>query len=153
MASPTPTPPSTKAYTCREQAFLTNWQGNILPRDYIDHLGVGCTVRIVVEQSDVQVGKGGKASECIYVDIVKLDENRDGIQLLTGIVQDTYRSYTGSVARESGGDVGVLSGQEITFETKHINEIPLVGWQPEWYLEATKNLKPMGEHVGMTGWR
>ena len=153
MASPPSSLPSAKSYTCREQATLTDWQGNILPRAYIDHLGVGCTVRVVVEQGDVQEGKDGKASECIYVDIVKLDDNKDGTKPLTGIVQDTYRTYNGSGARESGGYVGLVSGHEISFEKKHINEIPLVGWQPEWYLEATKDLKPVGEHVGMTGWR
>jgi hypothetical protein len=54
-----------ETYVCREQATITDWQGNVLPRAYIAYLGVGCTVRIVVEERDVQEDKGGKASECI----------------------------------------------------------------------------------------
>lgn len=153
MASPASS--TFETYVCREQATVTDWQGNVLPRSYIAHLGIGCTVRIVVdrEERDAEEGKGGKASECIYVDITELHELENGNKAIKGIVQDIYRSYPTRKGRDKGGEIGVVSGQEIAFETRHINEIPLAGWQPGWYLEETKDLKPMSKHVGMTGWR
>lgn len=100
------------------QSDTTNWSGQIISKEMIRHLTVGCIVRVVVRNVN-------GSAEAIYFDITKI---KDGT--FWGLVRDTHRM---------DDYVGLADGGKMTFSRKDINEIP-IEWQPKRYQKAVANL-------------
>ena len=111
----------------------TDWQGRILPREYLRHLVLGCMVRCMIE------GRCGSI-QCLYFEITKI---KDGT--FWGKVVDIYRTMD---------CVGIEHGEEMSFRKEHTSEIPQERWwQPKAYRKRVAHLKPKDEGYAATGVR
>lgn len=110
----------------------TDWTGQILPRQMIDYITVGCIVRVVVKNRE-------GAAEAIYFEITKI---KDGT--FWGIAQDIYRLWD---------SIGLANGEQMTFRKEHVNEIPL-DWQPKRFQKDVAHLTGrVKDHGYLTGVR
>jgi hypothetical protein len=117
----------------RRMGDVTDWSGQCLRKRVLDYLGVGCIVRVIVDN----VETGG--CECLYFAITRV---KDGT--FWGTCQETYRMGSNSV--------GLASGEQFSFRKEHISEVP-VSWQPKQFqrLLAPSDFLPLG--YGITGYR
>lgn len=123
---------SKRTLVAERMGDVIDWSGQIISKQAIKLLSVGCVVRVNITNLKSGVG------EAIYFTITKI---KDGT--FWGKARDTYRldDY-----------VGLDTDEQFTFRAHQISEIP-IEWQPARFQRKASRILDTGKGYAFTGWR